>query len=88
MMDQRPVSQKLPAGLAGVLNRPEDNRDSAYFSGTDASSKRQSLRVRGTWTPPLPPSFDAANRSRGISTLSACAAGQLLALEAHTDATS
>ncbi|KAL8296905.1 hypothetical protein RB597_006154 [Gaeumannomyces tritici] len=42
MMDQRTVSQKLPAGLAGVLNRPEDNRDSAYFSGTDASSKHNS----------------------------------------------
>ncbi|KAK8088820.1 28 kDa ribonucleoprotein [Apiospora hydei] len=35
---QRPASQKLPAGLAGVLN-PEENRDSAYFSCTDASSK-------------------------------------------------
>jgi len=39
-MEQRPASQKLPAGLAGVLNSPEDNRDSAYFSSTDASSKR------------------------------------------------
>ncbi len=37
---QRPASQKLPAGLAGVLNAPEENRDSAYFSSTDASSKR------------------------------------------------
>ncbi|KAK6842213.1 Protein esc1 [Apiospora arundinis] len=38
---QRPASQKLPAGLAGVLN-PEENRDSAYFSCTDASSKHTS----------------------------------------------
>ncbi|KAK8114403.1 helix-loop-helix DNA-binding domain-containing protein [Apiospora kogelbergensis] len=37
----RPTSQKLPAGLAGVLN-PEENRDSAYFSCTDASSKHTS----------------------------------------------
>ncbi|KAH8675781.1 putative HLH transcription factor [Xylariales sp. PMI_506] len=36
--DHRPASHKLPAGLAGVLN-PEDNRDSAYYSSTDASSK-------------------------------------------------
>ncbi|KAJ9137950.1 Protein esc1 [Pleurostoma richardsiae] len=39
MDHQRPASQKLPAGLAGVLNAPEENRDSAYFSSTDASSK-------------------------------------------------
>jgi hypothetical protein len=31
---------KLPAGLAGVLNAPEENRDSAYYSSTDGSSKR------------------------------------------------
>ncbi|KAK6081802.1 hlh transcription factor [Seiridium cupressi] len=37
----RPASQKLPTGLAGVLN-PEENRDSAYFSSTDASSKHTS----------------------------------------------
>lgn len=36
----RPASQKLPAGLAGVLNPSDDNRDSAYYSSTDASSKR------------------------------------------------
>ncbi|KAL0936459.1 Protein esc1 [Colletotrichum truncatum] len=41
METQRPVSQKLPAGLAGVLN-PDENRDSAYFSSTDASSKHNS----------------------------------------------
>ena len=40
---QQHASQKLPAGLAGVLN-PEENRDSAYFSSTDASSKRTSCR--------------------------------------------
>ncbi|TDZ53538.1 RNA-binding protein CP31B [Colletotrichum trifolii] len=38
---QRPASQKLPSGLAGVLN-PEEHRDSAYFSSTDASSKHNS----------------------------------------------
>lgn len=38
----RPASQKLPAGLAGVLNPSDDNRDSAYYSSTDASSKRES----------------------------------------------
>lgn len=32
---------KLPSGLAGVLNAPEESRDSAYFSSTDASSKRK-----------------------------------------------
>lgn len=42
MESQRPATQKLPAGLAGVLNSPEDNRDSAYYSGTDASSKHTS----------------------------------------------
>jgi hypothetical protein len=43
-MDQqsRPASQKLPAGLAGVLNAPEDNRDSAYFSSTDSKRKLSS----------------------------------------------
>ncbi|EAQ89272.1 hypothetical protein CHGG_05891 [Chaetomium globosum CBS 148.51] len=40
MDQQRPLSQKFPAGLAGVLNSPEEHRDSAYFSSTDASSKR------------------------------------------------
>lgn len=44
----RPVSQKLPAGLAGVLNPSDDNRDSAYYSSTDASSKRKfSLIAKG-----------------------------------------
>ncbi|KAI3401696.1 hypothetical protein diail_9360 [Diaporthe ilicicola] len=38
----RPASQKLPAGLAGVLNPSDDNRDSAYYSSTDASSKHTS----------------------------------------------
>lgn len=41
MDGQRPASQKLPAGLAGVLN-PDENRDSAYYSSTDASSKHNS----------------------------------------------
>ncbi|KAF3769222.1 hypothetical protein M406DRAFT_337480 [Cryphonectria parasitica EP155] len=39
----RPASQKFPAGLAGVLNPSDDNRDSAYYSSTDASSKRAIL---------------------------------------------
>lgn len=38
-MDQRPATQKLPAGLAGVLNRPEEKRDSAYYSSTDSKRK-------------------------------------------------
>ncbi|KAI1376357.1 hypothetical protein F4677DRAFT_89495 [Hypoxylon crocopeplum] len=38
----RPASQKLPAGLATVLNAPEEHRDSAYYSSTDASSKHTS----------------------------------------------
>ncbi|KAI2618467.1 hypothetical protein GGR54DRAFT_156939 [Hypoxylon sp. NC1633] len=38
----RPPSQKLPAGLATVLNAPEEHRDSAYYSSTDASSKHTS----------------------------------------------
>lgn len=40
--NQTPISQKLPAGLATVLNAPEDRRDSAYYSSTDASSKHTS----------------------------------------------
>ncbi|KJR85212.1 hlh transcription factor [Sporothrix schenckii 1099-18] len=39
-MEQPAVAtQKPPAGLAGVLNSPDANRDSAYYSITDASSK-------------------------------------------------
>lgn len=41
-MDQSASQQKLPAGLAGVLNHPEEQRDSAYFSNQDPSSKRKS----------------------------------------------
>lgn len=43
----QPASQKLPAGLAGVLNAPSENRDSAYFSSTDASSSKR------PWLKPL-----------------------------------
>ncbi|KAI0970295.1 hypothetical protein F4678DRAFT_462525 [Xylaria arbuscula] len=39
---QRSAAHKLPAGLATVLNNPEENRDSAYYSSTDASSKHNS----------------------------------------------
>jgi len=45
MEQQRPGSQKFPAGLAGVLNSPEDNRDSAYFSSADTSSKREHISL-------------------------------------------
>lgn len=51
---QRPASQKLPAGLAGMLNSPEDHRDSAYYSGTDASSKHTSAASGlGVLSPPV-----------------------------------
>ncbi|KAK4240620.1 hypothetical protein C8A03DRAFT_41834 [Achaetomium macrosporum] len=53
MDQQRPTSQKFPAGLAGVLNSPEDNRDSAYYSSTDASSKHTSAASgMGVLSPP------------------------------------
>ncbi|TGJ85931.1 hypothetical protein E0Z10_g2806 [Xylaria hypoxylon] len=39
---KRSAAQKLPAGLATVLNAPEEHRDSAYYSSTDASSKHNS----------------------------------------------
>ncbi|KAK3372292.1 hypothetical protein B0H63DRAFT_291464 [Podospora didyma] len=43
MEQPRPTSTpKFPAGLAGVLNSPDDHRDSAYYSSTDASSKHNS----------------------------------------------
>lgn len=42
MEQPRPASQKPPSGLAGVLNGPEENRDSAYFSSGDISSKHNS----------------------------------------------
>jgi hypothetical protein len=32
------TQQKLPTGLAGVLNKPEEHRDSAYYS---VGSKRE-----------------------------------------------
>lgn len=35
------TAQKLPTGLAGVLNNPEEHRDSAYYSSKDPSSKRK-----------------------------------------------
>jgi hypothetical protein len=37
---------KLPTGLAGVLNNPEDQRDSAYYSSKDPSSKREHSLTR------------------------------------------
>lgn len=36
--------QKLPAGLAGVLNNPEDHRDSAYYSSRETASKHNSTQ--------------------------------------------
>ncbi|KAK4451524.1 hypothetical protein QBC34DRAFT_57282 [Podospora aff. communis PSN243] len=54
MDQQRSASQKLPAGLAGVLNMPEEHRDSAYYSGTDASSKHTSAASGlGVLSPPV-----------------------------------
>ncbi|RKF62891.1 putative hlh transcription factor [Erysiphe neolycopersici] len=35
---------KLPAGLVGFLNRPENLRDSAYFSTKDSTSKHNSIQ--------------------------------------------
>ncbi|KAK4117246.1 hypothetical protein N656DRAFT_23920 [Canariomyces notabilis] len=53
MDHQRPASQKFPAALAGVLNSPDDNRDSAYYSSTDASSKHTSAASGlGVLSPP------------------------------------
>ncbi|KAK1833873.1 protein esc1 [Podospora conica] len=52
MMDQhRSAAQKLPAGLAGVLNAPVDNRDSAYYSGTD-SKHTSTASGMGVLSPP------------------------------------
>ncbi|KAK5655481.1 hypothetical protein OQA88_5752 [Cercophora sp. LCS_1] len=53
MEQQRPISQKPPQALVSVLNPPEDNRDSAYYSGTDASSKHNSAASgMGVLSPP------------------------------------
>ncbi|KAK4188015.1 hypothetical protein QBC35DRAFT_383610 [Podospora australis] len=53
MEQHRPASQKFPAGLAGVLNSPDDHRDSAYYSSTDASSKHNSTASGlGVLSPP------------------------------------
>lgn len=41
-IEHRSAPPKLPAGLATVLNAPEEHRDSAYYSITDASSKHNS----------------------------------------------
>ncbi|EPQ61709.1 Bgt-140 [Blumeria graminis f. sp. tritici] len=38
------TTQKPPAGLAGVLNGPENPRDSAYFSAKDPASKHNSTQ--------------------------------------------
>ncbi|KAG0648022.1 esc1 [Hyphodiscus hymeniophilus] len=54
---EHPASQhKLPAGLAGVLNHPEDQRDSAYFSIQDPSSKHTSTQSSNGVHVPTPPS--------------------------------
>ncbi|EKD21054.1 hlh transcription factor [Drepanopeziza brunnea f. sp. 'multigermtubi' MB_m1] len=34
------VSQGLPTGLSNVLNKPDDQRDSAYYSSRDAASSK------------------------------------------------
>ncbi|KAH6723483.1 hypothetical protein BKA61DRAFT_12011 [Leptodontidium sp. MPI-SDFR-AT-0119] len=56
------VSQKLPAGLAGVLNKPDDHRDSAYYSSKDASSKHNSTQS-SNGAPTLDPRLSQADSS-------------------------
>lgn len=70
-MDQGPTTaQKLPAGLAGVLNSPDMNRDSAYYSSGDPSSKHTSaascagISVAG---PPSASSIASSNAFRSPS---------------------
>ncbi|KAL2070898.1 hypothetical protein VTL71DRAFT_13924 [Oculimacula yallundae] len=53
------VVQKLPAGLAGVLNKPDDHRDSAYYSAKDVSSKHNSTSSNGA--PHLDPRLSRAD---------------------------
>lgn len=70
-MDQPVPSQpKLPAGLAGMLNdEPEENRDSAYFSGPDASSKRMSslpMQSDGVCKPHWPLTAFACRQLYGV----------------------
>ncbi|KAJ2894066.1 putative HLH transcription factor [Zalerion maritima] len=45
--NQRPASQKFPGALSGILNAPEENRDSAYYSANDPSSKHTSAASIG-----------------------------------------
>lgn len=67
MMDpQRPGSQKFPAGLAGVLNSPEDNRDSAYYSSTDAASSKREYIM--SWLRRLPCCQHPTNKYTDTST--------------------
>ncbi|KAG9245557.1 hypothetical protein BJ878DRAFT_479127 [Calycina marina] len=42
----------LPHGLAGVLNKPDEQRDSAYYSNMDPSSKHNSAHGHSILTPP------------------------------------
>lgn len=59
----RPVSQtKLPAGLAGVLNGPEEHRDSAYYSSADIASKHNSA-ASGAGLAGLSPTSNGYHRS-------------------------
>ncbi|OAA60974.1 hlh transcription factor [Niveomyces insectorum RCEF 264] len=53
MEQQAVATQKLPAGLAGVLNSPDLNRDSAYYSSTDASNTSAASCAGGTSNGPL-----------------------------------
>jgi hypothetical protein len=38
---EQPQAHKLPTSLAGVLNGPEDHRDSAYYSIGEASKREE-----------------------------------------------
>ncbi|KAK4170161.1 protein esc1 [Cladorrhinum sp. PSN259] len=51
MEQQRPASQKFPAGLTGILNSPDDHRDSAYYSSTD-SKHNSTASGLGVLSPP------------------------------------
>ncbi|EFW99645.1 hlh transcription factor [Grosmannia clavigera kw1407] len=57
------IAQKLPAGLAGVLNSPDLNRDSAYFSSADPSSKHTSAASCAGVSIAGPPSASSVSSS-------------------------
>ncbi|KAM0287776.1 hypothetical protein ACHAQH_000308 [Verticillium albo-atrum] len=73
-MESRPASQKI--SLAGVLN-PDENRDSAYFSSTDASSKHNSA-ASGMTISVLSPTSSGYHSSSADKTPSPVATGSIL----------